>query len=205
MEKVILNSRQLDQLALHHPTLSSFYKGARPCDILPHVRDTPTSFGVIVNTDTSNLPGQHWLGVWVTNPTTMEVYDSFALELPLYETTLPLRRWLQQFKHVTRNGQAAQSVYDQSCGGYALMFLVAKSQDNSLTAFQQRFHEHNYVGNDRQVARFVRNLIHKERRWMSEADMQRADTVGGPTPLVQNTFRSRNGVRSLLNDVIPFM
>lgn len=201
MEKVILNSRQLDQLAQHHPTLAPYYRGALPCDDLPNVQDTLLPFGFIVNTDPSTMEGRHWIGVWVSSPSKVEWYDSFALDLPLYETTQPLQRWLYQFKHAVRNGQAAQSVYDQSCGGYALMFLVAKSQDVSMTAFQLRFHKHDYVDNDQQVARFVHNLILKECRWMSEADMQYADTVDGPTPKIQTTFRSRNGVRHLLNNV----
>lgn len=201
MEKVILNSDQLNQLALHHPTLAPHYQGALPCDQLPDPTRLPTPFGFIVNTDPSDLPGRHWLGVWVASPQRVEWYDSFGLELPLYETTAPLLRWLRRFKFTVRNGRAAQNIYDQSCGGYALMFLVAKSQGESLTTFQARFAPHDYVGNDHRVAQFVHDLILKERRWMREADV-----VDGPTSRrVQTTVRSRRGVRHLLSPVEAYL
>ena len=197
MEKVILNTDQLDQLALHHPTLASFYEGALPCDSLPPPDKVSHPRGMIVNTDPASMGGRHWLGVWIDG-NTCEIFDSFALDLELYETTAPLIKWLKQFKYVTRNGRCVQSIYDQSCGGYALMFLVAKSQGEKMSQFEKNFFKTNYVMNDKKVGRFVRDLIGKERRWQKESLLK--DMVDGkPVKIIQGTARSRGGVRHLIH------
>ena len=138
MEKVILTTSQLNQLAFHHPTLAPSFYGTVPCDGLTHQsRRLTVPRAYIVNTDPAGQPGQHWLGVW-TEENACEVFDSFALDLKTYGTTEPLQTWLRRhFKYVTSNGQSVQSLHNQSCGGHALMFLVAKSQGQSLSSFLQ--------------------------------------------------------------------
>ena len=142
MEKVILTTSQLNQLARHHPTLAPSFYATVPCDGLPPNPDTSRPQAYIVNTDPAGQPGQHWLGVW-TEENTCEVFDSFALDLQTYGTTAPLQTWLRRhFKYVTKNGQSVQSLHNQSCGGHALMFLVAKSQGQSLSSFLQTWSRH---------------------------------------------------------------
>ena len=194
MEKVILNTSQLNQLAFHHPTLAPYFMGTFPCDQLPNLRRYDgESRGLIVNTDPSYMEGRHWLGIWFEK-NKCEVFDSLALKLDLYETTDPLKDWLKHFKYVVHNDMSCQSIYDQSCGGYALMFLVARSQDLSLTDFQKGFYKHNYVLNDQKVAWYIRQLIYNERKWMQESTL-RDET---DETLIQGTSRSINGVRHLL-------
>ena len=93
MEKVILTTSQLNQLAFHHPTLAVSFYGTVPCDGMPSNPDTSRPQGYIVNTDPAGQPGQHWLGVWTTEKS-CEVFDSFALDLNTYGTTAPLKTWL---------------------------------------------------------------------------------------------------------------
>ena len=134
MEKVILTTSQLNQLARHHPTLAPHYYGAVPCDGLPeHPMELQQPKGYIVNTDPTGEPGQHWIGAW-TDGNTCEVFDSFALDLPLYQTAQPFQDWLNRhFKYITHNGQSVQSLHNQSCGEHALMFLVTKSQGKTMS------------------------------------------------------------------------
>ncbi len=195
MEKVILNTSDLNQLAFHHPTLAIHFQGTFPCDKLPRPRTLDNPRGFIVNTDPSDMPGRHWLGLWM-NGNKCEVMDSFALDLEMYETTLPLKKWLNEnFKYVIHSGQSLQSVYDQSCGGYALMFLVAKSQGIPIEDFLKTFSLHDYLSNDHKVGMWIRSLIHKERRWQEEAVL--LDSVDGETLPIQGTSRSIGGVRHL--------
>ena len=194
MEKVILTTSQLNQLAFHHPTLATSFYGTVPCDGLPDIPDVSRPQAYIVNTDPSGQPGQHWLGVW-TEENACEVFDSFALDLKTYGTTEALQTWLRRhFKYVTSNGQSVQSLHNQSCGGHALMFLVAKSQGQSLSSFLRTWSRHDYVANDHRVGQWVRELIFKERRWQAEARL--LDD--------QDTCRSRNGVRHLCCDPLYY-
>ena len=194
MEKVILTTSQLNQLAFHHPTLAPMFGGTVPCDGLPSDPDMGRPTGYVVNTDPAGQPGQHWLGVW-TDGNACEVFDSFALDLDTYGTTDPLIHWLRRrFKYVTKNGQSVQSLHNQSCGGHALMFLVAKSQGQSMTSFLQTWSRHDYVANDHRVGQWVKELIFKERRWQMEARL----------PDDQSTCRSRDGVRHLCCDPLYY-
>lgn len=205
MEKVILSTTDLNQLARHHPTLAPHFVATLPCDLLPPLKHLTAPCGLIVNTDTADLPGRHWLGLWITSKRQCEVLDSFGLDLDVYETTQPLQRWLKQFKHVSHNQQSLQSVADQSCGDYALMYLVGRSQDKSMSQFLQLFSKHDYVGNDRKVGRWLGRLIRDERKWQREATLprNRRTFVDGQSddsyPIVeQSTLRSRQGVRHLV-------
>ena len=127
MEKITLNNRQLDFLASHDPVLEPFFFGTVPCDKLPRHPDKSNPTGYIVNTDPHYLPGKHWIALW-TDGKTCEVIDSYALPLSTYGTTDPLVDWLNKhWKYVIRNGQSLQSLYSQSCGDYALMYLRARA------------------------------------------------------------------------------
>ena len=157
----MLTTSQLNQLAYHHPTLSPLFGGTFPCDGLPDHPPRERDEGYIVNTDPAGEPGRHWLGLWVSG-NACELFDSFALDLDTYETTAPLKTWLRhQFKYVTQNGQSVQSLHNQSCGGYALMFLVAKSQGQSLSEFQKQWSRHDYVANDHRVGQWVKDSDHE--------------------------------------------
>ena len=133
-----------------------FY-GTVPCDGLPETPETTRPVCCVVNTDPTGQPGQHWLGVF-TDGNTCEVFDSFALDLLTYGTTQTLKEWLRRhFKYVTHNGQSVQSLHNQSCGGHALMFLVAKSQGQTMSEFMKTWSRRDYVTNDHRVGQWVKD------------------------------------------------
>ena len=54
-----------------------------------------------------------------------EVMDSYGLSLEVYGTTDPIMEWLNRhFKYQMHNGRSQQSLFSQSCGDYALMYLI---------------------------------------------------------------------------------
>lgn len=201
MQKVTLTTSDLNTLARHHPTLAPYFQATLPYNRLPAPETFMFPCGFIMNTDTSNLPGRHWLGLWLPKKNVCKVLDSFSLDLDVYETTAPLQACLKQFKYVTRNRQSLQSVMDQSCGDYAFMFLVMRSQGKSLTEFVNMFNKHDYVRNDRKVGKWLGKLIKKERQWQCEARVIRQTFVDGKVEDVieQGTPRSRTGVRHLVH------
>lgn len=188
MEKVALNNVQLDHLAKADPMLKPFFFGTVPCDQLPSkpCKDKPR--GYIVNTDPAELPGRHWIALW-TEGNMCEVMDSYALPLDVYQTTAPLQAWLKtHWKDVIRNGQSLQSLFSQSCGDYALMYLKAKARQQSMQAFVNQFSKHNYVGNDHLVGQMLKCAIACELKWPHVCKQ----------PHKQSVVRSGNGVRHLL-------
>ena len=165
MEKVALNNLQLDHLAQSHPALSKVFYGTVACDQLPSklIKEGPSAY--IVNTDPQDEPGTHWISLW-TDGNTCEIMDSYAVSLDVYGTTKPLKDWLDRhFKYQVANGKTLQSLFSQSCGDYALMFLVDKAEGRSMNDFLNRFKKRDFVGNDRKVGQWLRNMVVDELEW----------------------------------------
>ena len=158
MEKVALNNAQLDALAEHHPSLKPYFHKTLPCDGLPDRPDKKGPVGYIVNTDPQGMPGRHWVALW-THDHVCEIMDSYGLPLDTYLTTRPLQRWMDRhWKYVVRNGQSLQSLYSQSCGDYALFFLIDRSEGRSMNEFFKRFDKHDYVHNDHLVGQMLKKV-----------------------------------------------
>ena len=135
MEKVALNNHQLDYLAQADPKLCQLFYGTIACDRLPSVvnQEGPTAY--IVNTDPHDKPGKHWIALW-THDNVCEILDSYALPLQEYKTTDPLIEWLDRhYKYQVHSGKTLQSVFSQSCGDYAVMFLVLNARGASMHHF----------------------------------------------------------------------
>ncbi|KAL9960380.1 hypothetical protein ACROYT_G033831 [Oculina patagonica] len=118
------------------------------------------------------MRGRHWIALW-TNGNVCEVLDSYALPLEVYQTAQPLQDWLDaHWKYVERNGQSLQSLYSQSCGDYALMYLIDRAEGRSMSQFEARFKKHDYVYNDHKVGQMLKQLISKERSWHKICKME---------------------------------
>ena len=188
MEKVALNNLQLDYLAGTNPKLAHVFYGTVPCDRLPKLllHEGPTAY--IVNTDPHDEPGRHWIAMW-SEGNVCEIMDSYGLSLDVYGTTSPIVEWLNRhFKYQMHNGQSLQSLFSQSCGDYALMYLIDRAEGRSMQDFLNRFKRNDYVNNDHKVGQMLKRLIVDELVW----------TKICKTPCHQDTCGSLNGVKHLL-------
>lgn len=165
MEKVALSNVQLDYLAYNHPTLGPVYAGTRPCDRLPVLQDRACQRAYIVNTDPHDEPGMHWVALWTDNDE-CEMFDSFSLPLIAYELAEPLKQWIERHYHIcTSNAQSVQAVTSQTCGYYALFYLIVKSKGGTMNDFLSYFKPREYLWNDRVVGQLMREVIKKDGRW----------------------------------------
>ena len=188
MEKVALNNLQLDYLAGTHPKLAQVFYGTVPCDRLPKTlpQEGPTAY--IVNTDPHDEPGRHWIAIW-TEGNVSEIMDSYGLSLEVYGTTDPLLEWLSRhFEYQLHNGQSLQSLFSQSCGDYALMYLIDRAEGRSMQQFLNRFKKNDYVNNDRKVGQMMKRLIVDDVLWHKICKK----------PCCQDTRGSLRGVKHLL-------
>ena len=191
MEKIVLNNVQLDFLARHDPILCPHFYGTVACDKLPRRPRKDVPVGYIVNTDPHDMPGKHWIALW-THGQVCEVMDSYALPLRTYETTAPLEKWLRDhWKFVQQNSQSLQSLYSQSCGDYALMFLRERARGHDMRAFLRHFTPHDYVHNDHKVGQMLKELIQKE---IAEHEWRKTCQKD----CHQDSHASRRGVRHLI-------
>ena len=135
MEKVALNNLQLDYLAGTHPRLSRVFYGTVPYDRLPRTLPPEGPIAFIVNTDPHDEPGRHWIAMW-SEGNVCEILHSYGLSLDVYGTTGPIKEWLDRhFKYQMHSGQSLQSLFNQSCGDYALMYLIDRVEGRSMQDF----------------------------------------------------------------------
>ena len=165
MEKVALSNTQLDYLARTHCKLGPIYGGALPCDRLPKTRPDEGAYAYIVNTDPDGKPGRHWLALW-TEAEDCELFDSFALPLQTYKDSDPLRYWIERhYNRCERNARPVQSITTQTCGYYALFYLMMKANGHSMEDFLSLFKEDDFLFNDNLVASWLEQLIEHDKKW----------------------------------------
>ena len=118
--------------------------------------------GYTVNTDPHDRPRRHWIALWTTPENVCEIFDSYALPLQVYETTQPLMDWINTlWKYVVRSSKSLQSLYSQSCGDHALMYLRHRARVEDMRKFFKLFSRHDYVANDHKVDQMLKRLIEK--------------------------------------------
>ena len=80
MEFVALTTRQVDYLPRQDPYLEPIFKGLFASDQLPKEKGIQTRSAYIVNVDTHDKQGSHWLSIFVENDQ-CEVFDSYGLPI----------------------------------------------------------------------------------------------------------------------------
>ena len=94
--------------------------------------------GYIVNTDESHLPGKHWIALWFESPTYGEFFDSFGNEPAFYHNDFKeiLRLSVRNYIY---NDVVLQSSDSNTCGMYAVLYIILKAKGYSLRNIQQLF------------------------------------------------------------------
>ena len=94
--------------------------GVFPLNKLPQALHAPAN--LIVNTDTHNLPGEHWLGVSYQKDGTVYAFDSFGFFYPRI-----LRVYFNKIRRtrpVIYNRIHYQSIHEQTCALYCIAWLI---------------------------------------------------------------------------------
>ena len=98
---------------LPHPMLSSTITSKRK------------AFFCIVNSDTSNKPGSHWLASFLDYSLSipyLEFFDSYGFSPNIYKLPLPIDHPLFSYNHIQ-----LQSNLSTVCGHYCLLFLYLRA------------------------------------------------------------------------------
>ena len=108
--------------------------GCFPLDGLPpHPNGGKLPFGLVVNTEPGDQPGEHWLALWVGVNGRAEYFDSYG-----QQPSHPLL--LEYMKKHAPNGwgvvinRAIQTPFSTVCGQHCLYFLYQRSRGRQYTA-----------------------------------------------------------------------
>ena len=105
------------------PSSKDSFLGVFPMDTLPdQIPHYPAC--MIVNTQSHNLPGEHWITVFITKDKRGEVFDSLGLPLSNF-----MIRWLNRFTKSWRyNPKIYQPLLSDKCGAYAIYYILNRLQ-----------------------------------------------------------------------------
>ena len=133
----MLNTQQIQRIVKQIPEVRRHFLGVFPRDRLPPSRvrlRLPACF--IINSDTANLPGQHWTAVFIDSEKRGYYFDSYG-----YLPPPRLQRWLNtNTRKWSYNTAFLQSIYSSLCGYYCLYFLFQMCCGKDLQSIVNRLY-----------------------------------------------------------------
>ena len=110
------------------------YQGVYPCNKIPQVKTFPCVY--ILNTDTDDKKGEHWVALYFKNQHECEYYDSYGLSI---ENEYILRYLYNLgFNHYRYNTLQYQDIFSKLCGYYVIAFVLCKSKQIPIISFYKK-------------------------------------------------------------------
>ncbi len=152
-----MNNYQIKGLLDSHPETKNVIVGVYAADRLPSGRRQNRPCAYVVNTDTSDGPGEHWICLFFSKIEPPEYFDSYgripsvAIEAFLGETTVYLR-----------NNCVIQSPLSTACGQHVIHYILNRCRGYSMKNIIGRYCGYNLWKNDMMVNSFVeKNFLTK--------------------------------------------
>ena len=147
-----MNTQQLECAINSDPFMRNYVIGTFPADRTP--LQIPLKCGLILNTDPSGLPGQHWLAFYYNEDKQLECFDSYGNHPDKY--SVYIQSFLRRFSNIKMNTTRLQSANSQVCGQYCLFYLMCRCRGYSMSTFLNYF-GNNYCANDEYVYDIVQS------------------------------------------------
>lgn len=123
-----------------------YFRGTYARDRLPKRLARP--FAIVVNTDSLQEPGEHWVAIYVPRRGYCEYFDPMGWPPPHKQIVSYLNKLSKKFVYCCQPVQGATS--DQ-CGRFCIAFIKAR-QKNTFQNFINSF-GWNFESNDKKVAK----------------------------------------------------
>lgn len=123
--------------------------GVYACDTLPATENYPALY--IVNTDDSNLPGQHWIAIYLESTHFGEYFDSYGEE-PKNDFVEYMNKHCKKWLY---NAKQIQSVITAFCGFYCLFYAFLRCNRGMTLKDICSIFTNDTCLNDAMVHRFV--------------------------------------------------
>lgn len=127
------------------------YLGCYPCDKIPKTFANPP-FGMVLNTQNSNGPGEHWLAIYVDKNNTVNYFDSLGFPPLIPE----IRDYVERFKNKNVNNIPFQNMNSITCGHFSVAFLTLAFLGKSYTQIMSTFRN-----NKNNIDKYVTSVVQK--------------------------------------------
>lgn len=134
-----MNTLQLNDCLRANKWTQKIYRGTYAADLIPKrkiIKNKPEFY--VVNLDDSNLPGSHWIGIYLT-ATKIEIFDSGGRKLLDQNHYLALFRKYHKEKKFVYNNRQIQAFTSEMCAQFVCLFALAKAKKISLKQFLNCF------------------------------------------------------------------
>jgi hypothetical protein len=122
---VIYSTKDINQWLGREPGyLGCFALNNLPTTSVPPI---PQDFKLVVNLDTDNLPGTHWIAI-IRIETQIEIFDSYGL-IPVSQIQLWCNKHCIKWSY---NTIAIQQLNTTLCGMYCCLFLTSRPKFRNL-------------------------------------------------------------------------
>lgn len=146
----LLNNIQLEEILKHDVFTNKIFNGVYARDMLPKYLKYPSA--IIVNTDKSNLSGQHWLAIYFDKDKNCEFFDSFGRSPKYYKFENYIKKHADKVKW---NKKQIQGFNSSICGYYCVLFLLLKARNHEIRLFLKNF-DKNYDENDKYILKLIK-------------------------------------------------
>ena len=141
---------ELEALAKQFPALRRYFIGVFSIDTLPtKIPSYPAA--LIINSDPSHLPGQHWVALFLESKAIAEYFDPYGLS--------PIDDIFKFSKRVSRtlifNKWWIQHPVSSNCGLYCIYFLVARTGGVKFEDFIHYFKDYDWKQNESLLEQWV--------------------------------------------------
>ena len=126
------------------------FKGVFPLDKIPKINNGT----IIVNSDESTKPGEHWVGLTIKRKGISDYFDSFGL-YPFYEIEYYLD--INSPNGWVYNTINLQSISSTTCGNFCVLYASMRCRGYSCKKILSLF-TNNTETNDEIVKTFVKRL-----------------------------------------------
>jgi hypothetical protein len=113
---------------------------------------------LVINTDPSNRPGEHWVALWISPTGRVYWFDSYGFPPSFYDEKLS--DFCNRFsgKQIWFNSHMLQSTLTDVCGEYVVMFIYLNSIDMTPIQILSLFTTNRPYENDRLVIDMMKSL-----------------------------------------------
>jgi hypothetical protein len=133
-----MNSNEIDVVCYSDPDCKLEYGGTMASDQVKDIIPRSKKSLFIINTDTKDLPGQHWVCIHKFNNDECEFFDSYANSPTIYPV---INEGLKNLKIVNKNKYRIQGNTKEVCGEYCITYCLAKSRRVDMDDFLRHWME----------------------------------------------------------------
>jgi hypothetical protein len=151
-----MNNYELKSIISGNAIFDERFIGVFPADKLPNKIQIGQFY--ILNTAPARKPGQHWVTVYHTNRSTIEVFDSYGISLEKYN-----KQWETFFflfaENIVQNTRIIQNLMTNVCGEHALTYIHLRLKGVSFGNIVNKFYTDDTCANDEKVVNYVKTQL----------------------------------------------